>query len=117
MKDSLCLRLLRKMAMASLNRDFVIKASVVMVVYEGQKISSTYCGHRGETLHYLQDTAAATQNILLTGHLIGFGTCWVGAIDEDKVRETLHGHEKLRSVAMIPVGYPKGTPLRESNCT
>ena len=103
--------------MASLNQDFVIKAPIVTVVYADQKISSTYHGHRGETLYYLQDTAAATQNILLIAHSMGVGNCWVGAIDENKVKETLHVPEKLRPVAMIPVGYPKGTPLRESNGT
>ena len=59
------------MAMASLNQDFVIKAPIVTVVYADQKISSTYHGHRGETLHYLQDTAAATQNIILTALRLG----------------------------------------------
>ena len=32
--------------------------------------------------------------------------------NEDEVREALHVPEKLRPLAMIPVGYPKGTPLR-----
>jgi nitroreductase len=71
-------------------------------------------GTRGRTLYCLQDTAAATQNILLTAYAMGLGTCWTGSFNEDEVKEAVNAPEGVRPVAMISVGYPDVVP-RERN--
>jgi len=58
----------------------------------------------------IQDCAAATQNILLTAHSLGIGTCWVGSYDPDLVRKELNIPEHVRILALIPLGYPDETP-------
>ena len=59
----------------------------------------------------LQDTAAATQNILLTASSLGLGSCWIGAFRIDEVRQVVKAPKEIRPVALIPVGYPNEAPV------
>lgn len=40
----------------------------------------------------------------------GLGACWVGAFNEEKVRQTLEMPPGRRPVAIIPLGYPAKIP-------
>jgi nitroreductase len=93
---------------------FVEEAPVVIVVCANEKRSSMGYGVRGKTLYCIQDTAAATQNILLTAHSLGLGACWVGAFNEDKAKEAVNAPEGIRPVAIIPVGYADESPMQRS---
>ena len=99
----------KKLAQAALDQAHVEEASAVIVVCADEKSSSMGYGIRGRTLYCLQDTAAATQNILLTAHSLGIGTCWIGSFNEDEAKEALNVPEGVRPVAMIPLGYPDET--------
>jgi len=88
---------------------FIARAPLVIVACADHRISSRY-GERGMRLYCIQDTAASVQNLLLTAHDLGLGTCWVGAFKEEKVREVLKLPANLRPVAIVPVGYPAQTP-------
>ncbi len=67
------------------------------------------------------DTACAMQNIMLAGHALGLGVCWINQMrdicDEPKIRELLSSFEipeDHRVWAMATIGYPKEeAPLRE----
>jgi nitroreductase len=100
----------KKLAQAALNQAFVEEAPVVIVVCANEKRSSMGYGLRGETLYCIQDTAAATQNILLTAYSLGLGTCWIGAFNENEAKEALQAPEGIRPVAIIPVGYANEAP-------
>jgi nitroreductase len=100
----------RALAEAALDQTLIEEASVVIVVCANEDRSSQGYGIRGKTLYCLQDTAAATQNILLTAYSLGLGTCWVGAFREEEAREILKIPHGIRPVAIIPVGYPAETP-------
>lgn len=95
----------RKLVEAALNQSFIEEASVVIVVCADEIQSDRSYGNRGTTLYCLQDTAAAIQNILLAAYALGLGTCWIGAFDEDLVREALNVPPNMRPVAIIPVGH------------
>jgi len=99
----------KKLAQAA-HQAFVEEAPVVIVVCADEKRSSRGYGKRGEKLYCIQDTAAATQNILLTAYSLGLGTCWVGAFNEKEAKKVLRTPSGMRPVAMIPVGYPNKTP-------
>jgi nitroreductase len=105
-----------KLVVAALNQTFIEQAPVVIVVCAKIDASRNGYGSRGATLYCVQDTAAATQNILLTAYSIGLGTCWVGAFDEEEVKEALGIPDGIRPVAIIPVGYgtvnPRERPRR-----
>jgi nitroreductase len=107
----------QKLTEAALNQTFIEEAPVVIVVCADEAKSSRGYGNRGATLYCIQDTAAATQNILLAAHTLGLGTCWVGAFREELVKKTLNAPTNIQPVAIIPVGHaaekPRG-PSRRS---
>jgi len=104
----------RKLVEAALNQEFIAEAPAVIVVCANENRSLHGYGIRGKTLYCIQDTAAATQNILLLAYSLGLGTCWVGAFKEEKVKEILNIPEGIKPVAIIPVGYPAEKPSPRS---
>jgi nitroreductase len=99
-----------RLVVAALNQTFIEQAPIVIVVCANADASGSGYGSRGATLYCIQDTAAATQNILLTAHSMGLGTCWVGAFKEEEVKEALGIPDGVRPVAIIPVGHGTGNP-------
>lgn len=99
------------LAEAALNQASIEEAPVVIVVCANESRSAQRYGDRGKTLYCLQDTAAATQNILLTAYSLGLGTCWIGAFTEEEARKILRIPEGIRPVAIVPIGYPAEAPL------
>ena len=65
------------------------------------KVSDIYLKHT-------QAIGAAIQNMLLTAHELGLGTCWIGEIlkNEDKVKNLIGIPKELQLMAVISVGYP-----------
>ena len=101
----------RKLSDAALNQTFIEKAPVVIVVCADLNRSSRGYGSRGEQLYSLQDTAAATENILLAAQELGLATCWVGAFRENEVAKAVKAPRNLRPVAIVPVGHPAERPV------
>jgi nitroreductase len=95
---------------AALDQKFIEQAPVVIVVCADPAKSAQRYGSRGINLYCLQDTAAATQNILLAAHAIGLGACWVGAFKEEEAKKVLKIHEPVRPIAIIPVGHAARNP-------
>lgn len=60
--------------------------------------------------YWVQDCAAATENILLEAHSLGLGAVWLGVHPrEDRVRglgKLLELPATVRVFSLIPVGYP-----------
>jgi len=100
----------RALAQAALNQWFLSQAPVVVVVCAEPERSAQRYGERGRRLYSLQDTAAATENLLLAAVASGLGACWVGAFDEEAASQALDLPPHLRPVAMIPIGYPARRP-------
>ena len=101
----------RKLSYAALNQTLIQEAPVVIVVCADLIRSSSGYGSRGVHLYSLQDTAAATENILLAAQELGLATCWVGAFREDEVAKAVKAPRNLRPVAMVAVGYPAERPV------
>lgn len=104
----------KRMLAEAARQAFVEEAPVVIVVCADENRASMGYGIRGKALYCIQDTAAATQNLLLAAYALGLGTCWVGAFNEDDTRKALKLPSGIRPVAMIPVGYPAKTPAARS---
>jgi nitroreductase len=51
------------------------------------------------------DAAIAMQSIVLVATAEGLGTCWIGAFNEKKAKQTLGVPDNVRIVAMTPIGY------------
>ena len=54
-----------------------------------------------------EKAAAAVENLLLAATALGYGSCWIGAFNEDKARKALNIPENLWPVGIVPVGYGK----------
>ena len=59
---------------------------------------------------WIQDTSAASENILLAAHAMGLGAVWTGVYpDKGRIRiisETLSLPSHIVPLCLIPVGYP-----------
>jgi len=100
----------RRLSDSALRQTFIEKAPVVIVVCADVTRSSWGYGSRGTTLYCLQDTAAATENMLLAAQALGLATCWVGAFYEDEVAKVINAPRNVRPVAIVPVGRPAEKP-------
>jgi nitroreductase len=100
----------RKLSDAALNQTFIEEAPVVIVVCADLNRSSSSYGSRGENLYGIQDTAAATENILLAAQELGLATCWVGAFHENEVAKAMKAPRNMRPVAIVTVGHPAEGP-------
>jgi nitroreductase len=107
----------KSIAQAALNQTFIEQASVTIAVCADTAKSGRGYGSRGTDLYCIQDTAAATQNILLSAEALGLATCWIGAFNEKQVKEILNLPNEVRPLALIPVGHrtvagPRTRPRR-----
>jgi len=95
---------------ASYGQPWVLEAPVVIVVCADTRRTSRFYGERGRNLYCIQDTAAAIQNMLLMAHYMGYGTCWVGAFDEEIVKRVVKAPEGVRPIALVTLGVPAEKP-------
>lgn len=77
---------------------------IIIISVDPRPCAARY-GVRGEMLYAIQDTAAAVQNILLAAVDRGLASCWIGAFDEDAVREAVGIVAPVTPIAILPVGY------------
>lgn len=99
----------KRLATAALNQSFIARAPLTVVACTDRRIAFRY-GERGINLYSIQDVSASIENMLLTAYELGLGGVWVGAFMEDEVKEILKLPDKLRPVAIIPIGYPARIP-------
>ena len=102
------------LAKAAYGQMFIAEAPIVIVVCANIDRTSWRYGKRGETLYCIQDTATAIMNMMLAAHALGYGTCWIGAFDEEKARKIVGLPKHVRPVAIIPLGKPDEQPSMPS---
>jgi len=65
--------------------------------------------------HFVEDGAAATQNIALAAHSLGLNSAWIGVFDlknqknsaESKIKKILEIPKENRIIAILPIGHVK----------
>jgi len=57
------------------------------------------------------DLAIALDHLSLVAVAEGLGTCWIGAFDEQAVKDILNIPDPVQVVALMPVGYPNDPKL------
>jgi nitroreductase len=100
----------QNLSIAAYSQKALEEASIVIVVCVDEKRAAESYGVRGKTLYCIQDTAAAIQNILLTAHSLGLGSCWIGAFKENEIKIVIEAPKEMRPIALIPIGYPNESP-------
>jgi len=99
----------------AIGQKWATSAPAVIVVCADPRPCAARYGERGERLYAVQDTAAATHAILLAAVDRGLASCWIGAFDDEAVREAIGAARPITPVAVLPIGHPAesaGRPLR-----
>ena len=81
----------------------------IVICAKPEEVKRHY-GIRGERLYSVQNCAAAAENMLLMAHDQGLGACWIGAFDEDRVKDILGVVKEARPQIIIPIGYADEEP-------
>lgn len=100
-----------KIAEAAGGQTFVGEAPVIIVACAETDSYVMRCGQ----LCYPIDVAIALDHITLAAAEAGLGTCWIGLFDEKKVKEILGIPEKIRVVALMPLGYSTDPSSKEKS--
>ncbi len=110
----------RETLAAAMHQRWAAAAPVIIVVSTDPRPCYARYSDRGESLYAIQDTAAAVENILLAAVDRGLASCWIGAFDEEGVRDALGIKSPIRPIAVLPIGYsaesagrPARRPLEE----
>lgn len=95
-----------KLAEAANNQTFVAEAPVTIVACSTESERVMPCGQHAYTV----DLSIAVSFMILEATALGLGTCWLGAYDEEKVRNILNIPERIRVPAMFTLGYADEIP-------
>lgn len=68
------------------------------------------CGNERQSDHWVEDTSAATENMLLAVTSLGLGAVWVAVYPrserDEHVRKVLNIPKDVRVLCMVPIGHP-----------
>ena len=91
---------------AARGQKFVGEAPVVIAACAVEHEHIMACGHPC----HLLDVAIALDHMSLAARALGLGTCWIGAFDQDAVREILDIPDDVEVIELMPLGYPVAWP-------
>ncbi|MCU0633115.1 MAG: nitroreductase family protein [Methanolinea sp.] len=95
---------------AAYGQEHINRASLLLVVCANYVRSMSRYGDRG-ILFAIQDATIACTFMMLAAHARRLHTCWVGAFQEEEVREVLDLPAHVRPVAILCLGkgFPSGS--------
>ena len=91
----------KALAIAADNQMFLTNAAVLVVALGDSEISERW---------YEKDTMIALEHMVLAAMDLGYGSCWIGGFNEEKVKRILRIPERLAVIAMLPIGVPSESP-------
>ena len=98
-------------------QEFLAQASVDLVFCANPQRSAVKYGKRGRELYSIQDATIACTYAMLAAQELDLATVWVGAFQEEPVRQAASIPSDLVPVAILPIGYagedPKPRPRRK----
>lgn len=107
------LEIKKALSIVANNQKFIADADIVIVALgdPGTKpkfnVSSIRIPHK-------QDPMIAIEHMILAATALGYGTCWIGAFNENEVKRILKIPENLAVIALLPVGVPDESPSPRS---
>ena len=94
--------IIKSLIKASILNFWLKNVPVIIVACGNPKLS----GNRNNIQYYIVDVAIAMEHLILAATDVGLGSCWIGDFNEKKVKEVLGIPEKIKVVALSPLGYP-----------
>jgi nitroreductase len=89
------------LARAANDQTFLGDAAVIVVAVGDPEVSARW---------HEKDTMIALEHIVLAATALGYGTCWIGAFDEDAIKRLLKIPARMKIVALLPIGLPDEKP-------
>lgn len=86
--------------------DAVKQAPLLAIIVADPSQSGTI----DEKSYFLVDCGIAMEHLVLAATNEGYGTCWIGSFDENKVKDILNIPQNFRVVAMTPIGETNENP-------
>jgi nitroreductase len=109
----------KQLSAASGGQGHVAEAPVVIAAVGTMPENMMVCDVPG----YPVDLSIAVDHMTLAAVDEGLGTCWIGAFNQDKARDTLGVPENCKIVALLTLGFPRDSgrpkerkPLEEIVC-
>ncbi|MFC1810318.1 nitroreductase family protein [Patescibacteria group bacterium] len=99
-----------ELSVAALDQDSIKEASHCIVFCAHPELSKSKYDEMGEKVYCIEDTTIACAYAQLAAANLGYGSVWVGAIEEDKLRKVLSLDESLVPVSILPIGIPNEEP-------
>lgn len=96
----------KKLAIASRNQIFVGEASAIIIAVSLNPDYVMSCG----VPSYAVDISTALDHMMLSAVEEGLGTCWIGAFNQQNVKDILCIPDDYKVVALLPIGYPAENP-------
>lgn len=91
----------KSLAQAADDQTFLNDAAAIVVAAADPEASKRW---------HEKDTMIALEHMVLAATNLGYGTCWIGAFDEDAIKRLLKIPGKLKVVAILAIGVPDETP-------
>lgn len=91
----------RELAKAANNQMFIADAGAIIVAIGIREISVRW---------FDKDPMIATEHMVLAATALGYGTCWIGAFNEDEVKQLLKIPQEMNVIIILPIGIPDETP-------
>jgi nitroreductase len=93
----------RKKALAKAvnNQTFLGDTAAIVAIVGDPEVSSRW---------HERDPMIALGHMALAAAALGYGTCWIGAFDEDAVKRLVVIPAQMRVIALLPIGVPNETP-------
>ena len=92
----------KKLSIAASSQSFVAEAPVVIACCADSDEYIMRCGYPS----YPIDVAIAVDHLTLAATVEGLGTCWVGAFEQEAVKEILDIPAQVHVVQILTLGYP-----------
>jgi len=96
----------REVASAANNQMFLAGAPVIICVCATEPGRKMSCGQYAHTV----DCSIAMTHMILQAAELGIGSCWIGAFDQEKVKNIIRLPDPMEIVALSPFGYPDEDP-------
>jgi len=107
-----------KIAKACLGQKWMVRAGALVIACSDDSDVKRIYGNKSD-FYGRQNCAAAVQNMLLKAYSIGMSSCWVGAFNEDDIKNALKIPGDIKIEAVLCFGHsdekpnmPKRTDLR-----
>ncbi|MFH2110648.1 MAG: nitroreductase family protein [Candidatus Bathyarchaeota archaeon] len=95
----------KKLGTIARNQTWISDAGVIVAALAMDKKSPEVYERWAE-----RDVMTAVEHMVLAAWELGYGTCWIGAFNEDQVKELLNVPKEMTVINLLPIGVPDQTP-------